>query len=139
MRLTDKEVVDTFFNECRNYSRNKKQLSILKNKLLEINTARYGVQAVKAKEVIIENHQMKGFDYELMEEADKVKVDIFVLEMLNKKVDYILSQMDKESAEMIRRIYIKGEIVEKVADDHYITRDGLYKKIRKEAVKALSK
>lgn len=138
MRITDKELVDSFITDCKKYKDNQRQLVKLKNQLLEVDTRRYEVSAVAPKEVIIENKILKGFDFDAMEEADQLQMEILIIEYINNKVEKVLDRMDDDVSKMIRETYIDGKSVAEVSSNHFKSIATFYRDIAKEVVKTLS-
>lgn len=138
MRLTDKDIVEAFISKCKQYKGNQKQARILQAKLEEINTRRYGVGAVSQKEVIIENHPLRSFDFDAMDEADRVKLELLSVQALIYQVDRTLEKIEKDTAEMIREAYINGDRLQDVTLRHYVSIHKFYDSTFKEIVRVLS-
>ena len=130
--------VRSFKNELRNYSFYLSRVEALQSLIdLCYESLPGSVHGLDPSKLPTSSVPNKDFEYRVRNEIERHERNKWLTEMNIKRCDEILDQMETELKTAVKRIYIDGEKMSKIAMELYLSTNALQNRINRELERLL--
>jgi len=126
-----REEVKAFKNELRNYTYYCSRIVSLENSIEYTYERLGGVRGIDPSKEPTHVMPNKDLEYKLRDDITKYEAKLATYTIKKDSVDEILDRMENEICEAVKRVYIKGEHIQKVCREMYLSHNGLARRMNK--------
>lgn len=132
-----KESVKAFKNELRNYRYYCARIKDLTEKIEFFYDRLGGVRAIDPSKEPMHSAPSKEYEYMLRDQIENYDRKKTLYKMKKDYIDGILGNVETSLRDALKRVYIDGTKVEKVAAEHFLSSSGMAKRMDRAIEKAL--
>ena len=136
--MMQREEVKAFKNELRNYTYYCSRIVSLENSIQFCYDRLGGVRGVDPSKEPTHVLPNKDLEYKLRDDIERYETKLRRYRAKLSEIDEILDRIETDVCEAIKRVYIKGEHIEKVGRELYLSHNGLAKRMNKAIERALN-
>lgn len=126
-----KQEVKAFKNELRNYTYYCSRIVTLENSIEYLYDRLGGVRGIDPSKEPMHAMPNKDLEYKIRDDISHLEAKLATYRIKKESVDEILGRMDLEICEAIKKVYVKGDHIEKVARELYLSHNGLAKRMNR--------
>ena len=126
-----KQEVKAFKNELRNYTYYCSRIVTLENSIEYLYDRLGGVRGIDPSKEPTHAMPNKDLEYKIRDDISHLEAKLATYRIKTESVDEILGRMDLEICEAIKKVYVKGDHIEKVARAMYLSHNGLAKRMNR--------
>ena len=133
-----KAEVRAFKNELRNYTYYCSRIATLENSIEYLYDRLGGVRGIDPSKEPTHAMPNKELEYKLRDDISHLESKLATYTMKKNSVDEILNKMEIDVCDAVKKVYIKGEHIEKIARLMYLSHNGLAKRMNRAICKAVN-
>ena len=133
-----KAEVRAFKNELRNYTYYCSRIATLENSIEYLYDRLGGVRGIDPSKEPTHAMPNKELEYKLRDDISHLEAKLATYTMKKNSVDEILNKMEIDVCDAVKKVYIKGEHIEKIARLMYLSHNGLAKRMNRAIYKAVN-